>query len=120
TTRRSSSVSGARAPAPSSPQSVAFPPPPPPASRLCSAASQVVCDCPTSHRRTCRTCGQRPSPADPPHQSGYLWDLPVPVQGVSPHAQGLATARGPLTACPYRLQRCCLPLPSTASAPRKP
>ena len=88
----SGAASGARPTATCFPQSVAFPPPPPPTgdARLCSAASwyyatvrlptgvhagRTVTDLLRPTRRT--ICG------------GYLWDLPVPVQGVSTHAQGL-------------------------------
>ncbi len=57
TTRRSGSASGTWPVSPRSPWSIPFPPPPPPASGRCSAASSVLWDRPTSHRRACRTYG---------------------------------------------------------------
>src|SRR5664280_1827138 len=81
-----------------SPRPAPFPPPPPqPLSRPCSAASQVLWGCPTSHNRSSRAYGiafpERPAPL---RVGGQSWDLPVLAHGGSVHALVPLTARGPL------------------------
>jgi hypothetical protein len=71
-TRHFGSVSEPRPPNGCSPWVRPFPPRPPPGvASPCSVASQVLWPHPTSHPRSCSTCGLSPSRAGPAHESGH-------------------------------------------------
>ena len=65
----------------------------PGAPKLLFGVSLVIWGCPTSHNRSlaCPLRVLRTDLGDPCR--GQIWDLPVPVKGVSIHAQGLRPRR---------------------------
>ena len=102
-----------------------YPPPPPPfrvllrGPSLCSSASPVLCNRPTSHGRACRACGLRPSPTGPAHHPRRATVGSPSSRVESFHAcAGPPTARDPAAARVCRRRRCCLPPRLTTSASR--
>jgi hypothetical protein len=99
-TRRTTSgtVSGVRFAGHESPRPAPFPPPPPPPfARSCSAASQVLRGCPTSHHhspgRTALAFPERPAPAQ--QEVGPMMGSPGSRAWRFRTCPGSPTARGP-------------------------
>ena len=118
--RCSGSASGAWCAPAGSPWPAPFPPSPPTATSpgIVRELLQVLWGCPTSLvRSSSATSLDFPMRPRAPSPTGQTRDLPVPAQGVSVRAQGLGP-RGAQVALANARPPCCLPLPTTPSAPR--